>query len=644
MSSDKYHSGTCGPCILCEKPSQKYTHTDKLTEHEYSFLCKVEDHTFDKGSCICLACSKQLRRNVDNPKFQPRWLKREKTYEKCVIHRCKNTAHRKTTLASTDEIVQLIGEPIVQFTVSGETSTVSLCQEHYNVMYKKLKASTPCDACGGTPKKGERFNRHCPEPCYIPGSRWLLSRILQYFEGILEIHCRQRRVGTLLFHKDCDLLQAMSIIMGRTTSLQTKEVTQEQSQLSALPDTGTCNEEQIQTVAKYLNSRLHQKARVLNTKFEGEPELIAGIDLTNAITDTDDVVTDFLTTMTQSIRSSRHSLLQDKLTEVSSKKIRLIYATSLLLFYTKSTCSAPFHVALTEAVLCHELVRILNRSGLIASLDTVNRVATHVVQRRISNGIECDLKPQKLAAVSIDNIDILQPYGFVSCQDATRSWHGTSVQCVQPLPTSGNMTDDDIRASPRTEVTSGKHRLSSPAKTPTPNKKLKRRRRTLTELPSPPSESTEIEVDSTSEPFEPINFDDYKPSKNYLRLEDFKVDDDEQFALNQLHQNLFRAVVLRFFAPDQHCFPSLPSFINCLQKQSSDKEVSNVTYVEIVSERADSKPTLIGVIARLQKTFVQKLKQKYVIVVGDAKTYNLLQAICYEYKTQLKWLIPFPGD
>ena len=130
MSSNKYHSGTCGPCILCENPSQKYTHTDKLTEHEYSFLCKVEDHTFDKGSCICLACSKQLRRNADNHKFQQRWHKREKSYEKCVIHRCKNTAHRKTTLASTDEIVQLIGEPIVQFTVSGETSTVSLCQEN----------------------------------------------------------------------------------------------------------------------------------------------------------------------------------------------------------------------------------------------------------------------------------------------------------------------------------------------------------------------------------------------------------------------------------------------------------------------------------------------------------------------------------
>ena len=47
-----------------------------------------------------------------------------------------------------------------------------------------------------------------------------------------------------------------------------------------------------------------------------------------------------------------------------------------------------------------------------------------------------------------------------------------------------------------------------------------------------------------------------------------------------------------------------------------------MTYVEIISERADSKPTLIGVIARIQQTFVQELNQKYVIIVGDAKTYK----------------------
>ena len=91
-------------------------------------------------------------------------------------------------------------------------------------------------------------------------------------------------------------------------------------------------------------------------------------------------------------------------------------------------------------------------------------------------------------------------------------------------------------------------------------------------------------------------------------------------------------------------FPGLQSFINCIRRQSTDREVSNVTYVEILSERADSKPTLLSVIGRLQQVLVQELKQKYVLVVGDAKTYNLLQAICYEYKAHLPWLLPFPGD
>jgi len=107
----------------------------------------------------------------------------------------------------------------------------------------------------------------------------------------------------------------------------------------------------------------------------------------------------------------------------------------------------PLHIALAEIVLCHsgtlELVRILNRLGATASVDTVNRLATHVVHTRLSEGITSELQPLKLSIVSVDNIDIMQFHGFVSSQDATRSWLGTSVQCVQPLPLA--QSDDDIR-------------------------------------------------------------------------------------------------------------------------------------------------------------------------------------------------------
>ena len=132
-----------------------------------------------------------------------------------------------------------------------------------------------------------------------------------------------------------------------------------------------------------------------------------------------------------------------------------------------------------------------------------------------------------------------------------------------------------------------------------------------------------------------------------LHLEEFKLNAIEQSTLDNLQTDLFQCIVLRGFGSTDrspHPFPAFPSLVNCIRKQSADREVSNVTYVEIVSERADSKLTLIGVIGRLQQIFIHDLKQKYVIVVGDAKTYNLLQDICFEYKSQLKWLIPFPGD
>lgn len=95
----------------------------------------------------------------------------------------------------------------------------------------------------------------------------------------------------------------------------------------------------------------------------------------------------------------------------------------------------------------------MNRLGAVASVETLNCLATHAVQIRLSEGLIADLEPQKFAAVSTDNIDILQPYGFVSCLDATRRWHGTSVQNVQPLPLSGHLRADDLLSSRTAGIT-----------------------------------------------------------------------------------------------------------------------------------------------------------------------------------------------
>ena len=163
-TSRKCHQGPCGPCILCQDQSTKYTHAERFDNEQDAFLCKVQNSSIDKHACICYACSKQVKRNINNPKFEPRWQSKPKVKAKCSIQKCENTVSKKTNLASGEDIKQVLGQPIVSFTVGEDETTVGLCQAHYNQLYTQLSLSAPCESCGGKPKKGERFNRHCPAP------------------------------------------------------------------------------------------------------------------------------------------------------------------------------------------------------------------------------------------------------------------------------------------------------------------------------------------------------------------------------------------------------------------------------------------------------------------------------------------------
>jgi len=51
-----------------------------------------------------------------------------------------------------------------RFNVEEDGSSINLCQALYNYLPSQLTLSTDCESCGGKPRKGERFNRHCPEP------------------------------------------------------------------------------------------------------------------------------------------------------------------------------------------------------------------------------------------------------------------------------------------------------------------------------------------------------------------------------------------------------------------------------------------------------------------------------------------------
>ena len=56
---------------------------------------------------------------------------------------------------------------------------------------------------------------------------------------------------------------------------------------------------------------------------------------------------------------------------------------------------------------------------------------------------------------------------------------------------------------------------------------------------------------------------------------------------------------------------------------------------------ADSKDTALN---NLHTKFIAKLGFKWLVVVGDAKTYEILQSLRRQYGSQMQWLLPFPGD
>lgn len=206
----------------------------------------------------------------------------------------------------------------------------------------------------------------------VPGPRWLASQLSWYFGEMLIVECKHKRFGSLLYHVNCDLLNAVSLALGRSR-LHNKAVYRES--VATQPSKASHWDQQIACVADYLNNRVHQQANTFLANFYDTPEKYATFSVEWFYEAIDPKLLTFILHLTQSVRCRRlqQPLLSNEC-QSEVKRIRQAYLLGAILFCTNSQCSMPFHTLLTEAILCHggsqELVRILNRVGAVASLDT----------------------------------------------------------------------------------------------------------------------------------------------------------------------------------------------------------------------------------------------------------------------------------
>ena len=73
-------------------------------------------------------------------------------------------------------------------------------------------------------------------------------------------------------------------------------------------------------------------------------------------------------------------------------------------------------------------------------------------------------------------------------------------------------------------------------------------------------------------------------------------------------------------------------------------EKSNIQQLNVMDAKADSKDTLISLLYDLHDRYIKTAQQKYLVIEGDAKLYELLQSLKTDYRDELEWVVPFPGD
>ena len=94
---------------------------------------------------------------------------------------------------------------------------------------------------------------------------------------------------------------------------------------------------------------------------------------------------------------------------------------------------------------------------------------------------------------------------------------------------------------------------------------------------------------------------------------------------------------------ESNAFIDLQLYVTLYDNLNSP-EVSNIIYLNVFDQKADNKQTLLAIVNNLYEEFMVKEGHKWVMVEGDAKTYEILQSIKTEYRDEMDWLHIFPGD
>ena len=456
--------------------------------------------------------------------------------------------------------------------------------------------------------------------------------------------CSVAKYGTLLYRYGGDLFHALTVSLWQ--------------QQGHSMDTNTSNIDNLKQVCTQLNTKFHEQSRRMAQDDSNHPHSIEEFNADNFISSLDQDLWEAICLLTQPYEKS-------KVTHV--RTIRRIFAVCMLLFTVNRECSFPLHTLITDTVeTCGgstRLLQLLNRLGVCASIETHKRYVQYRVEMRSTEGPMSGNPTDSFMIASADNLDYIHKYARAYSGKQGLSWHGTTVQIVQPKP----QTLIDHPASPETDppISTIRHTdalpepqaipakriysARSPHKNPvltSPCPKKARRRRTGTEQLGLSTHS--IPTICTSEHRVPTihtrTIVNQPATASTLEIANFLLKKEEETAIDRLKEVCEQYVLLKV-ASETHTkhLINLQMYYT-LSQNISAPEKSNIVYYSVIDEKCDNKETLLSIINDLYSNFIMTGKKTYVILEGDQATYERLQSIKAEYGNDSSWLIPFVGD
>ena len=205
--------------------------------------------------------------------------------------------------------------------------------------------------------------------------RMILSHLTANLQHHVTFKCTARKYGTLVYSPNTDILNALAkSLWQQRTHIST-------SSLNVQEDSHQCTKEPItfRKVLDELNDKMHSQVKHYLAKEKENPFDYANMDLDALINDTDPTLWEAVCLLTRSKSEQRQlSRVSDPSSQAHHiKRVRCFHLLCMILYCTDDRCSLPLHTLITDVIDSQGgtalLIKILNRFGVCASLDTLLR-------------------------------------------------------------------------------------------------------------------------------------------------------------------------------------------------------------------------------------------------------------------------------